>query len=267
MFTRILAAALLGALMFLTCGYADEPRARQEDKKPGYAELSKLIQEAIAEKAPKRYEDKSSWGMTIRLPDKVRFPGLKRTVIRKGKKLTAPDGVWKRYLVWLEDPASDIKVQVRELQATGPQTYRVKMDIEVAVRGEGERQRWRNGVRLLAVSAQADAVVTAALTIEVKLSFDKKTFPPEVVVEPKVTESKLLLQRFDLNRVGNVLIGGEARQVGDQLKDVLQDLLTQYDEDVKEAANDAIADALKAGKGRLSAAALLKLAASADGKN
>jgi hypothetical protein len=264
MLLRSLSGAVLIALCFALKAHADVEKANA--KKPDYVELSRLIQQGVVEKTPKRYEDKSEWGRTIPANPNVRLPRLRRVIIQNGDKMEYPDGVWKRSVVWLEDPAKDIKIAVKELKTTEPQTYRVKLDATVSARGEGERQRWRNGVKLFGISAQADATITAALDIEVKLAFDNAKFPPEVVVTPKVIESKLLLEKFDLNRVGAVLVGDDARIIGDQLKDFLQTLLTQHDDEVKQTANDAIAKALKEGKGRISAASLLKLTTSAKPK-
>jgi hypothetical protein len=258
---RFLFAAFLAGC-FLSPALADDKTA----DKPDYSDLSKIIQKTIAEKAPKKYEDRSEWGRTIQVPMNVRLPRLRRTVIQVGGRMEYPDGVWKRSYVWLDDPGKDIKIAVRDLKSTAAKTYRVKLDATVAFHGERERQRWRNGVKLFGIQVQADAEITAALDIEVKLAFDNKKFPPDVLVEPKVLDSKLLLDKFDLNRVGNVLVGDSARELGDELKEFIQGLLSQYDEDVKHAANDAIAKALKEGKGRFSAASLLKVTTSAKPK-
>jgi hypothetical protein len=256
---RISLAIVAGLLLTALGGADDKPAESKDDKKPDYAELSKLVQQAIIEKAPKKFEDKSQWGRTIPVHDNVRLPRLKRVVIEKDGKMQYPDGAWKRSFVWLDDPAKDIQIRIKDLKSVAPKTYRVKLDAMVSGHGERERQQWRNGVKLIGITVQADATITAALDIEVKLSFDNSKFPPDVVVTPKVVESKVLLDKFDLNRVGFILVGDDARQLGDELKDFIQALITQHDNDVKDAANEAIAKALKEGKGRISATSLLKI--------
>src|SRR5262249_48628602 len=144
--------------------------------------------------------------------------------------------------------------------------YRVNLDATVAFHAEGERKRWKNGVQLFGLVVQADATVTAALTCDVELGLDNRKFPPDVTGEPKNVESQLLLEKCDLNRVGNVLIGDAARELGDELKGFIQELMRQREGEVKEAANEAIAKALKDGKARISAASLLKLTTSSKPK-
>ena len=256
---RITLAIVAGLLLTALGGADDKPAEPKEEKKPDYVELSKLVQQAVVEKAPKKFEDKSEWGRTIPAHNNVRLPRLKRVVVEKGGKMEYPDGAWKRSFVWLDDPAKDIQIKVKDLKTVAPKTYRVKVDATVSAHGERERQQWKNGVKLIGISVQADATITAELDIEVKLAFDNTKFPPDVVVTPKVIDSKVLLDKFDLNRVGFILVGDDARQLGDELKDFLQTLITQHDNDVKDAANEAIAKALKEGKGRISAASLLKL--------
>lgn len=259
--TLRISLAVVAGLLFAALGGADDKSddKKAEEKKPDYVELSKLIQQSVTEKAPKKFEDKSDWGRTIPVHPNVRLPRLKRVVIMKGDRMEFPDGAWKRSFVWLDDPAKDIQIRVKDLKSVAPKTYRVQMDATVTGHGERERQQWKNGVKLFGITVQADATITAALDIEVKLAFDNSKFPPDVVVTPKVIESKVLLDKFDLNRVGFLIVGDDARQLGDELKDFIQTLITQHDNDVKDAANEAIAKALKEGKGRISAASLLKL--------
>jgi deoxyhypusine synthase len=81
-----------------------------------------------------------------------------------------------------------------------------------------------------------------------------------VIVTPKVMDTKLELKRFDLNRVGPVLLGTEeAREMGEELRGFLQDLMKRHETQVTEKLNEAIAKAVKEGKTKLSATTLLKL--------
>jgi hypothetical protein len=250
-------AALLAALMALI------PVARAEEKKD-YSELSKLIQQAAVEKCPKRFEDRSEWGRTIPIPPAVRMPRLRRTIVQVDGRDEVPDGTWKRTLVWFDDPARDITIRVLDIQQLESSRFRVRLEGVAAFHGERERKRWRNGVQLLGLAVQADARVAADLTCEVKISLDASKLPPEVVVEPKVIASRLELRDFDLNRVGNVLFGEPARELGNELKGLLQELLRLHEEEVKDRMNQALAKALKGGQARIPATDLLKFKARAQ---
>ena len=236
------------------------------DDKPNYAELSRLIQQAAAEKCPKKFEDTSEWGRTIPIPPAVRFPRLQRVVLRVNGRDEVPDGVWRRTLVWLDDPAKDIQIRVLDVQKKDANNYLVTLAAEVAFHGERERKRWRNGVQLFGLSVQADARIRAEFDCAVKIAIDATKLPPEVVAEPKVVATRLELRAFDLNRVGNILVGDPARDLGDELKGVLQDLLKQREGEVKDYANQALAKALKGGQARIPLTDLLKLKPRAEEK-
>ena len=138
------------------------------------------------EKCPKRFEDKSQWGKTIPLPPVVRLPRLRRTVVQVEGREEVPDGPWKRTVVWLDDPAKDISIRVLDVQQQEPARYKVKVAAAVAFHSERERQQWKNGVKLVGISIQADAKIAADVTCDVKISFDTSKFPPDVLAEPKV---------------------------------------------------------------------------------
>lgn len=235
------------------------------DDKPNYSDLAKLIHQAVVTAAPKQYEDRSGWGKTVPIPEKLPLPRL-RTRVKVGDKEELPDGMWIRSKVWLDDPAKDVRLAVRDLTKVDAKTIRLNLDATVAVHAERERKLWRKGLQLLGLTTQADALVTATLDCEVGISFNAAKFPPELIVQPKVVGSRLELKEFTLRRVGPVLEGEDAKVLGDELKVVLQELIRFYEPSVKEEANRAIAQALKEGKGKVSADALLKAAVPAKPK-
>jgi hypothetical protein len=239
--------------------------ARAQEPKD-YSELSRLIQQAAVEKCPKRFEDKSEWGRTIPPPPAVRMPRLRRAVVQVNGHDEFPDGTWKRTLVWLDDPAKDVSIRVLDVQQQETNRYRVKLGATVSFHGERERKRWKNGVQLFGLAVQADAKIAAELTCDVKITLDASKFPPDVVAEPKVVASRLELQEFDLNRVGNVLVGEPAHDLGNELKGLLQELVRMHEGEVKDYANAALAKALKGGQARIPATELLKLKAKAAEK-
>lgn len=235
------------------------PAARAEDK-PEYTDLARLIHSTLVPQVPRQYEDRTDWGKTIPLQANLRLPRVRRTIIQVGDRMETPHGPWKRTKVWLDDPARDLQVRVVELRNAGKDKARLALEATINLHGERERQGWRNGLMLLDLTVQADAVVTVALDAEVTISINSKKFPPEVTVEPKVLQSRLELKRFDLNRIGPVLLGNkEARDLGEELRGALQELLKQYEPQVTQKANEAIAQGLKDGKAKLSPQTLLKL--------
>jgi hypothetical protein len=230
------------------------------EEKSDHPEFAKLIHSLVAPQLPRDFEDHSGWGKTTPVTNEVRLPRVRRTVVKVGDRMEWPHGGWKRSKVWLDDPAKNLQIRITNLQRVDKGRTRIGLEATLALHGERERQQWVKGLRLLGLTVQADAVVTAHLDTEITVAFNAKKFPPEVIVTPKVMDTKLELKRFDLNRVGPVLLGTEeAREMGEELRGFLQDLMKRHETQVTEKLNEAIAKAVKEGKTKLSATTLLKL--------
>jgi len=237
-----------------------KPEPKAEVRKD-YAEFSALIHKMVVKEVPRYYEELSGWGQTIPIPPKLRFPNLQRTKIRVGDHDELPHGLWKRYKVRLQDPNKDIRIVVRDFVKLEGGKFRVVVDSDANLLCEGELKHWQNGISLLGATAQADAVLAMSLVCDVDISLNTKMFPPDVIVQPKVTDLKLDLKEFNLRRIGSVIeIEGErAKNLGNEVKDVLRNLIKSQEGEVKNRANEAIAASLKEGRGNISAAAILKL--------
>jgi hypothetical protein len=231
--------------------------AAPAEEKPDNTEFSKLIHQAVIAQAPKQYEDRSSWGKTIPIPDKLRLPGL-RTRVKVGDKEELPHDHWKRTRVWVDDPAKNIQIQVRDVRKVDDKITRVQVEATVALHAERERQQWSKGLHLFSLTVRADATVGVTLDCDVAITLNTSKFPPELKIEPKVADCQLELKEFDLIRVGKLIEGADARELGNELKDILKQLIRLYEPDVKERTNQAIAKGLKEGKGAISAESLLK---------
>jgi hypothetical protein len=236
---RLPLVALMACLAFAATARAGD--------KPEYADLAKRIQEAVVAKMPRQYEDLSGWGKTIPPPPAVRFPRLKRTLVRVGDHYELPHGTWKRTRVWVNDPARDVVVQVTDARKVGKNTRRLRVEATVALQGERERKEWRNGVHLLGVTAQADAVVTVSLDVDVTVTLNTDKLTPEVNVNAKVADARLELRDFNVRRVGRFLV--EAQELNEELRAAIQERMRAYEPQVKEYANRAIIKSIQSGKG------------------
>ena len=246
---------------------ADDPKI---DPQKDYAEFSKMIHKMVVKELPKEFEDKSGWGQIVPLSEKLlRFPNLPAALKSGlGDKEGYPDGLWKKFKVRFDDPAKDIKIVVKEFTKIDPKTFKLVVDSEVTFTGEGEVQNWQKGVPLGRITAQAGAMVALGMHFDVGVTFDTRKFPPDINIDPKITTLTIDLKEFNLRRVANpttnIAIEGEtAKGIGDDLKDSLKALIKTQEPDIKKRANEAIAQSLKEGKGNISAASLLKMAAAA----
>jgi hypothetical protein len=255
---RSIGRAILGTLLgvALAAGQTPSP-SPAADEKPDCAELSRLIKAALAAQLPKQYEDKSQWGMTIPIPPGFRV-GPRRTLVRVGDHDELPHGAWKRTKLWVDDPAKDVRITIREFRKVEGKPSKLVLEATAALHVERQRRQWQRGLQLLDVTVQGDAVVRADVECDVSVALDAKKLPPELVVEAKITQCRLDLKEFELKQVGRLEIFGEIpKLVSEELRTYLQGVLKDKEPELKEKANLVIARVLKDGKGSLSPERLL----------
>jgi hypothetical protein len=253
-------ACFVALLLTLSSGAEEKGKAVV---KADYAELSRMIHGLVVKQMPKEYRDAKEWGMTIPATNDVPLPRL-RTRVRVEGRDEFPHGLWKRARVWIENPSKDFHIQVRDFKKGSDGKLRLTLDASASLRGENEWRQWQKGLSLFNVKVQADAVIDVSLDCDVALTLSTKKFPPEVVVDPKIADARLELREFNLNevslrRLGKILEGERAREIGFELKGLLEGLLKQYEPEIRDQANQAIAQSLRDGKGSFSAASLLKM--------
>jgi hypothetical protein len=266
-----LALSLTGFALAFVIHSAGADDAKPADPQRDYADFSRLIHKIVVKELPKEFEDKSGWGQMVPLTERLRFPNLPRTRVRIGDKEGYPDGLWKKFKVRITDPERDLKIKVREFSKLDAKTFRLAVDSEVALAGEGEIQNWQKGLPLGRVSANADALLGLGTVFDVGVTFDTKKFPPDLNIDPKLSDLQINLKEFNLRRVANpttniALEGETAKNLGNEMKDTLRSLIKNYEPEIKKRANEAISQSLKEGKGNISAAALLKIAPAAKAK-
>lgn len=246
---------LAGCALLLATSYL--PAAETEDPHAG---PSRVLQEAIAARAPKEVEDRSEdWGKTIPVPARLRLPRL-RTYVQVGDQYQLPHGAWVRTFFRSGDPKKSIRVRVRELQLVEAGKARLQLDVTVATSVEREHQQWQKGLLLFQVTSEADMVVVAKLSCQASFGLNTSKLPPRLEVKAEVTDVRLDLKDFQLRRIIPFVGEEKARAIGEEIKVVVAGLVRAYEGDVKEQANAAIAEAMKDGKVPLSAASLLQAA-------
>jgi hypothetical protein len=204
-------------------------------------DFATYVKRLVAANVPKQFEDLSEWGATIPAPAAVRFPRLKRTVIKVGDRFEVPHGTWRRTKVWLEDPVRDVSIRVPEIRKVGKQTTRLRVEATAAVRSERERQQWVKGVFVVGVTAEADAVVVVGLDLDVTIAFDPMRPVLGTKFAVKVADVRIDLKSFDLKRVGPVVLP-EHSALGEELKAKVQAHLRTLEPKIKERANREIGE-------------------------
>jgi hypothetical protein len=258
---RISAASVVFCLAFWALAAGGEPAAKDKDK---YAEFSKLLHKIALKQIPNYLEDNTGWGQTVPIPEKVRFPNLRRTTVKVKDRLEFPHGLWRKVKVWMKEPAKDLTIRVKDFKVEG-KLIRISLDAVAALETEVEAQQWQLGILLIGFKGKAGATIGLGLDCDVAIGPGKSVL--EVKVEPKVTKLTMELKEFNLHEAGTarvkVLEGESAKAIGDRYKDTLQEVMRQFEPTVKDQANQAIAQSLKEGKGTISLTELLKFTNSA----
>ena len=146
---------------------------------------------------------------------------------------------------------------MKDFKQLDANTYRVVADVDAIVLLHAEVQQWQKGLMLIGTNIAADANFTAAIVCDVGVSLNLKKVPPELKINPKVSELGLDFVDFKV-RNGPIIQGEFGDNLRRDLKDGARSLLKSSEPVIKELVNQAIADSLKEGKGTISADAILK---------
>lgn len=266
---------LFALLLALMPALADDPVKQDPAPKPegkadvkkDWSDFSRLIHSIVVKELPKEIEDKSGWGQIVPLTEPLRFPNLPRTRVKAGNKEGYPNGLWKKYKILFEEPAKNIKIVVRDFSKIDAKNFRLALDADASVVGEGEIQNWTNGIRLGQVAGQADATLGLGMLFKVNVTLDPKSILA-LKIDPKLDELKVDIKEFNVRKVtavGGVLELGEEsnKAVAAYLKDGLQTAVKTFEPQIKNLANRVLDNALKEGRGNISAGALFKIAPTA----
>lgn len=233
------------------------------EKKADYTEFSRLIHKIAAAQIPRYVEDNSGWGQTVPLPPDVRLPRL-RTLVKVGNRTEVPDGLWRKVRVTLKEPDRDLKIRVLDFKSLENKKFRLTLDVEASASTAVEAQQWQKGLLLIGFNADADVTLGLFLECDISVGLAAGKFPPQFNVEPSIATLKTELKDFNLRevrlrRLGTILEGDRAKEIGNQYKGILQDVMRAFEPQIRQEANEAIAKSVKEGKGTIGADAIFKL--------
>ena len=183
--------------------------------------LQVLATTIVRDQIPLEHVDSRKWGKTKKVFDgwHVKANGLRVYTKRKWKEVN--HGSWKRYRITQIDPEENIVVRVDDIRELDEGRVAFRIEMTSRVNAYARLQNWKRGVRLASISvdANADILLTADCILGTKL--DPTHLPPDVILQPEITDATLTLRRFEMNRISKV--GGDvAEELGRGLRKVLE---------------------------------------------
>jgi hypothetical protein len=201
--------------------------------------LSTIVQQLVIDSVPRQFSDDKKWGKQTKVVNGLTIKndgdGLK---IRKHTH-EVNDGLWTEYRGELVDPNKELQIRVENLHSSGPGQSSLQLFLAARLHGEARLEEWKNGVKLLNITTDADCKIEARIDMDVRWHWQPGTLFGDVAVEPKVTGADLRLVDFDLKKV-SLLQGWAARELGDGLKHTVQKQLHREEPKLVEKLNAAI---------------------------
>ncbi|MCE9525114.1 MAG: hypothetical protein K8R36_03560 [Planctomycetales bacterium] len=207
--------------------YADDPSIKPTAAEPftPSPEFQTLITRLAREQLPDKYEKTKNWGKTSRVFDgwKLERDGLRLETRRRFKQ--ANDGAWQKYTIELLDPDQNFELRVTNLRQ---QESQVVCDVAViaSARVHGRHTQWENGVQLLSIGAVADARLQLRAQLAMSMKLDPTKFPPDISLEPRVTQADLDILDFKIQRISH--FGGPVvKSLSSSVREVLEDKIAE----------------------------------------
>jgi len=218
------------------------PYQNQSDEHPKPVETSeemlKFVNELAREHIPLNYTDDKKWGLTKEVWSGVKLRREGWKLETKSERKIDNHGDWWKHDVELIDPE---QLQVSVINVLDHGEGRVQFDVLVAapLKLKTRYSKWVNGSQLISLSADARARVVLAVRCEFSMKLDFHQLPPDVLLQPVVLDSRLVLQEFRLDRLSKVG-GAVANEIGSVAQGSIEKKLEDYRPRMTEKMNAAI---------------------------
>ncbi len=188
-------------------------------------------------KMPRTFDGDKDWGDTKKVwaGVDVKRDGWKLKTHRRYREVE--HGRWIRYEVSLPAPEAGnaALVVIHAVESTidaqtEQQRWRIDSSIVVPAKFTARIQRWNLGVRLFSVTVQGELQLRLSSSATMGFFADYSEVPPALVIDPRVDQAQLVLERFEVERVSH--IGGDvAEQWGDMMEELLLERLVRKQND------------------------------------
>ncbi|MGE0759343.1 MAG: hypothetical protein AB7F89_26945 [Pirellulaceae bacterium] len=185
------------------------------------AGLDDIARSLLLSHLPRSYENTRQWGGTRAIWNglHVSRDGLQIKTKRRWKEVN--HGTWTRYHAWLIDPEHQLRIRFANWRTTATRQVEFDLTLDARLGATGRVAEWNRGIQLYSFHADAEAVVQLQTTCQMALRFDAAQLPPAVQLVPRVTDARLTLQEFHLQRISNA-DGPLIHHLGDALRGDLE---------------------------------------------
>ena len=231
--------------------------ATTDDKFEVSSELNQFLTRLVLKNMPHQYSEDKKWGKQEKRWDGIRLrrdhPGGRLETKRRYKMVN--HGSWQKYSAQLSDPEKEFSIELQDLTRTKEGKTKFQVDVGADLNLQARQSKWVKGVQLFSFSAEGFAKIRLSVSCVMDIGLDFSNFPPDLVLQPEVTDARIHVDEFRLNRVSKA--GGEvAQQVARRAKRELekriaekeQKLVKKMNKEIDENRDDlriSTADALK----------------------
>ncbi len=210
-----------------------------ESPPPSSAGIQTLLTNLIRAQLPVDYEHGKDWGKTKQVTRglKISRDGLRITTKRRRKAVN--HGTWKRYKIHLINPKESLRVRVENYAEQA--NHRVVFDLVVDAKLDafGRLAQWESGLQLFSFSARADSEVRLRVRCDVGLLLDPSHIPPDIILDPKVTDANIEIRDFRLRELSE-LKGPFAKSLSSSVREILEDAIAAKRPRMVKKMNDKI---------------------------
>lgn len=205
----------------------------------GQSVLTGFLEQVVRDQLKTEYVDDDDWGKTRRVTVGYQLKGKPFEWDLKKRTKEVNDGLWEKYKVRLIDPDENLHLRLSKLEmADGRLVFELALSARLA--GDARLERWRQGIKMLNAHVEADGTIDVTLSGSVGIRLVKSDGTlPAVAIEPVLTDVDIKLRKFDLKRVSK-LDGGAAHELGDSLKETIQNELNRRESKIVAKLNKSI---------------------------
>lgn len=178
--------------------------------------FASLIEEAI----PEHYEKKKDWGKRKNITIGLRADGLKLERRKKAVK----HGLWKHYKIDLVEPEKNLHVEIQDLRTLDDGRLGFTLVLSAKLDIWGRLKAYQYGIHMIALEIVGQTDFDLALDCQVAAGVTEEKGRSLVVIDPQVSDARLKLREFRLDRVSNAK-GPLVKELGEEIEDIIVDKL------------------------------------------